>query len=50
MRDAGGADYALSVAVDTGIVPGPRLFVAGQALAVIAITGLERAGLRAIPA
>ena len=32
VRDAGGADYALSVAVDTGIVQGPRLFVAGQAL------------------
>jgi imidazolonepropionase-like amidohydrolase len=32
VRDAGGADYALSVAIDTGIVQGPRLFVAGQAL------------------
>jgi imidazolonepropionase-like amidohydrolase len=32
VRDAGGADYALSVAVDTGIVQGPRLFVSGQAL------------------
>jgi imidazolonepropionase-like amidohydrolase len=32
VRDAGGADYALAVAVDTGIVQGPRLFVSGQAL------------------
>jgi imidazolonepropionase-like amidohydrolase len=32
VRDAGGADYALSVAIDTGIVQGPRLFVSGQAL------------------
>jgi len=32
VRDARGADYALSVAVDTGIVAGPRLFVSGQAL------------------
>lgn len=32
VRDAGGADYALSVAVDTRIVVGPRLFVSGQAL------------------
>lgn len=32
VRDAGGADYGLSVAVDTGIVQGPRLFIAGQAL------------------
>lgn len=32
VRDAGGADYALSVAIDTGIVAGPRLFIAGQAL------------------
>ena len=32
VRDAGGADYALSVATDTAIVPGPRLFVAGRAL------------------
>ncbi|MBM3522129.1 MAG: amidohydrolase family protein [Alphaproteobacteria bacterium] len=32
VRDAGGADYALSVAIDTGIVAGPRLFLAGQAL------------------
>ncbi len=32
VRDAGGADYALSLAVESGIVPGPRLFVAGRAL------------------
>lgn len=32
VRDAGGADYALSLAVESGIVAGPRLFVAGRAL------------------
>ncbi|HEX2114986.1 MAG TPA: amidohydrolase family protein, partial [Alphaproteobacteria bacterium] len=32
VRDAGGADYALSLAVESGIVPGPRMFVAGRAL------------------
>jgi imidazolonepropionase-like amidohydrolase len=32
VRDAGGADYALALAVETGIVPGPRMFVAGRAL------------------
>ena len=32
VRDAGGADYALSVATDTRIVEGPRLFVSGRAL------------------
>jgi imidazolonepropionase-like amidohydrolase len=32
VRDAGGADYALALAVESGIVAGPRLFVAGRAL------------------
>src|SRR5689334_12868809 len=32
VRDAGGADYALSRAIEDGLVQGPRLFVCGQAL------------------
>jgi imidazolonepropionase-like amidohydrolase len=32
VRDAGGADYALSRAIEDGIIAGPRLFVAGKAL------------------
>jgi imidazolonepropionase-like amidohydrolase len=32
VRDAGGADYALAVAVETGMIPGPRLFVSGKSL------------------
>jgi imidazolonepropionase-like amidohydrolase len=32
VRDAGGADYALALAIESGIVPGPRMFVAGRAL------------------
>ncbi len=32
VRDACGADHALALAVETGIVVGPRLFVAGRAL------------------
>lgn len=32
VRDAGGADYALSKAIEEGIIAGPRLFVAGKAL------------------
>ena len=32
VRDACGADYALALAVETGLVAGPRLFVAGRAL------------------
>jgi imidazolonepropionase-like amidohydrolase len=32
VRDAGGADYALSRAVKEGYIQGPRLFVAGKAL------------------
>jgi imidazolonepropionase-like amidohydrolase len=32
VRDAGGADYALSRAVEEGVIAGPRLFVAGKAL------------------
>lgn len=32
VRDASGADYALALAVETGLVAGPRLFVCGRAL------------------
>lgn len=32
VRDAGGADYALSRAIEEGVIAGPRLFVAGKAL------------------
>jgi imidazolonepropionase-like amidohydrolase len=32
VRDAGGADYALSRAIEEGVIPGPRLFVSGKAL------------------
>ena len=31
-RDTGGADYSLREAIKEGLVPGPRLFVAGKAL------------------
>ncbi|QET05339.1 MULTISPECIES: metal-dependent hydrolase family protein [Cupriavidus] len=32
VRDAGGADWGLSQAVATGLVPGPRIFPSGKAL------------------
>lgn len=32
VRDVGGADHGLAVALDTGLIPGPRLFIAGRAL------------------
>lgn len=32
VRDAGGADYALSKAIEEKVISGPRLFVAGKAL------------------
>ncbi|BAN27043.1 metal-dependent hydrolase family protein [Caballeronia insecticola] len=32
VRDAGGADYALSRSIEDGVIAGPRLFVAGKAL------------------
>jgi len=32
VRDAGGADYGLAMAVETGLIDGPRLFYAGRAL------------------
>ncbi|GAA2130491.1 amidohydrolase family protein [Nocardioides bigeumensis] len=33
VRDAGGADWGLAEAVRTGLLPGPRLFIAGKGLA-----------------
>src|SRR3546814_6351716 len=32
VRDTGGADWGLKAAVDGGLVPGPRLFIAGKAI------------------
>lgn len=32
VRDAGGADYALAQAIETGLIDGPRLFPSGKAL------------------
>ena len=32
VRDTGGADWGIKAAVDQGIVPGPRLFIAGRAI------------------
>ena len=32
VRDTGGADWGLKVAVDTGLLPGPRLFISGRAI------------------
>jgi imidazolonepropionase-like amidohydrolase len=32
VRDAGGADHALAVAIDEGLIQGPRLFISGRAL------------------
>ena len=34
VRDTGGADWGIKQAVDTGIVPGPRLFISGRPLSV----------------
>ena len=32
IRDAGGADYGLARAIETGLIAGPRLFYSGRAL------------------
>jgi imidazolonepropionase-like amidohydrolase len=32
VRDTGGADWGLKAAVDQGLTPGPRLFIAGKAI------------------
>ena len=32
VRDTGGADWGLKTAVETGLLPGPRLFISGKAI------------------
>ncbi|MDP3910330.1 MAG: amidohydrolase family protein [Gemmatimonadales bacterium] len=32
VRDTGGADWGIKTAVDSGLIPGPRLFIAGRAI------------------
>ena len=32
VRDTGGADWGIKAAVDTGLLPGPRLFISGRAI------------------
>src|SRR6266540_1711920 len=32
VRDTGGADWGIKTAVEQGSIPGPRLFIAGQAI------------------
>lgn len=32
VRDTGGADWGIKEAVDTGVLPGPRLFISGRAI------------------
>jgi len=32
VRDTGGADWGIKIAVESGLVPGPRLFIAGRAI------------------
>jgi imidazolonepropionase-like amidohydrolase len=32
VRDTGGGDWGMKVAVDTGLIDGPRLFIAGQSI------------------
>ncbi|MEQ1755228.1 MAG: amidohydrolase family protein [Micropepsaceae bacterium] len=34
IRDTGGADWGLKQAVDTGIIPGPRMFISGRPITV----------------
>lgn len=34
IRDTGGADWGLKQAVDTGILPGPRMFISGRPITV----------------
>jgi imidazolonepropionase-like amidohydrolase len=31
-RDTGGADWGIKIAVESGLIPGPRLFIAGRAI------------------
>jgi len=47
VRDAGGADWGLKIAVDTGLIPGPRLFHPGRAyLASQAVPPAQQADWR----
>jgi len=32
VRDTGGADWGIKIALETGLIPGPRLFIAGRAI------------------
>jgi imidazolonepropionase-like amidohydrolase len=32
VRDTGGADWGIKIAVESGLIPGPRLFIAGRAI------------------
>src|SRR3954465_4608678 len=32
VRDTGGADWGIKTAVDSGLIPGPRLFISGKAI------------------
>ncbi len=32
VRDTGGADWGIKTAVDSGLIPGPRLFISGRAI------------------
>jgi imidazolonepropionase-like amidohydrolase len=32
VRDTGGADWGIKTAVETGLIPGPRLFISGRAI------------------
>ena len=32
VRDTGGADWGIKTAVETGLIPGPRLFISGKAI------------------
>jgi imidazolonepropionase-like amidohydrolase len=32
VRDTGGADWGINTAVDSGLIPGPRLFISGRAI------------------
>src|SRR5258708_6955998 len=32
VRDTGGADWGIKTAVETGLLPGPRLFISGRAI------------------
>lgn len=43
IRDCGGASYALKESIEEGIVPGPRLFIAGHALSQTGGHGDSRA-------